>query len=60
MRARSQIQGHQAGDKISASVEFIAPGIDLALLKLDDESFFESHAALPRANTLPQSQRRDH
>ena len=31
----------------------MAPGIDLAVLKLDDESFFDSHAALPRAAALP-------
>jgi S1-C subfamily serine protease len=49
-----QIQGNQAGDKISASVEFIAPGIDLAVLKLDDETFFATHAALSHANNLPQ------
>ena len=34
-----QIQANQAGDKISATVEAIAPGIDLAVLKLDDEKF---------------------
>ena len=48
-----QIQANQAGDKLSASVAWVAPGIDLALLKLDDESFFDSHPALPRAPTLP-------
>ncbi len=48
-----QIQANQAGDKISATVEFIAPGIDLAVLKLDDEKFFETHPPLPRAKTLP-------
>ena len=49
-----QIQANQAGDKISATVEAIAPGIDLAVLKLDDESFFDSHAPLARAGALPQ------
>jgi S1-C subfamily serine protease len=49
-----QIQANQAGDKISATVEAIAPGIDLAVLKLDDESFFDTHAPLPRASTVPQ------
>jgi S1-C subfamily serine protease len=49
-----QIQANQAGDKVSATVEFIAPGIDLAVLKLDDESFFDSHPPLPRAATMPQ------
>ena len=48
-----QIQANQGGDKISATVEAIAPGIDLAVLKLDDPSFFDNHPALPRANTLP-------
>jgi S1-C subfamily serine protease len=49
-----QVQANQAGDKISASVEAIAPGIDLAVLKLDDASFFDSHRPLARASTLPQ------
>jgi len=48
-----QIQANQAGDKISATVEFIAPGIDLAVLKLDDEKFFDTHPPLARAKTLP-------
>jgi len=48
-----QIQANQAGDKIPATVETVAPGIDLAVLKLDDESFFDTHAPLPRASTLP-------
>ena len=48
-----QIQANQAGDKISATVEAIAPGIDLAVLKLDDEKFFDSHPALARAKSLP-------
>lgn len=48
-----QVQGHQSGDKISAEVEFIAPGIDLAVLKLEDESFFDSRPPLARASKLP-------
>jgi S1-C subfamily serine protease len=48
-----QIQANQAGDKISATVEAIAPGIDLAVLKLDDENFFDTHPPLARAKTLP-------
>ncbi|HWA87821.1 MAG TPA: trypsin-like peptidase domain-containing protein [Opitutus sp.] len=49
-----QVQANQAGDKIPATVEMIAPGIDLAVLKLDDESFFASHPPLPRASQLPE------
>ena len=48
-----QIQANQAGDKLSATVEAVAPGIDLAVLKVDDESFFDTHAPLPLAKTLP-------
>jgi len=49
-----QVQGHQAGDKMSASVVAVATGIDLAVLKLDDESFFDKRPPLPRASELPQ------
>ena len=49
-----QIQADQAGDKLSATVVAVAPGIDLAVLKLDDDSFFGTHAPLPRADGLPQ------
>ena len=49
-----QVQANQSGDKLSATVEYIAPGIDLAILKLEDETFFTTHPALPRASALPQ------
>ncbi len=49
-----QVQANQAGDKLSATVEAIAPGIALAVLKLDDESFFDAHPPLPRAAKLPE------
>lgn len=49
-----QVQANQAGEKISATVEAISPGIDLAILKLDDETFFDSHAPLARASSLPE------
>jgi S1-C subfamily serine protease len=52
--SRIEIQANQAGDKISATVAAYAPGIDLALLKLDDETFFDTHPPLPRASTLPE------
>ena len=48
-----QIQANQAGDKISARVESVAPGIDLAVLKLDDEKFFDSHPPLRLRKNLP-------
>ncbi len=49
-----QIQANQAGDKLSAKVLAVAPGIDLAVLQLDDESFFDTHPAVLRANKMPE------
>jgi len=49
-----QVQGNQAGDKVFASVVAIAPGIDLAVLQVDDKSFFDARPPLPRASVLPQ------
>jgi S1-C subfamily serine protease len=48
-----QVQPNLAGDKLSARVEAIAPGIDLAVLRLEDETFFDSHPSLPRERALP-------
>jgi S1-C subfamily serine protease len=49
-----EIQASGSGDKLMATVEAIAPGIDLAVLKLEDESFFKTHAPLARASSLPE------
>ncbi|HEX4151898.1 MAG TPA: trypsin-like peptidase domain-containing protein [Steroidobacteraceae bacterium] len=49
-----QIQANAAGDKLPATVVAVAPGIDLAVLKLEDTSFFDSHPAIKRASELPQ------
>jgi S1-C subfamily serine protease len=48
-----QIQANQAGDKLSATVVAVGRGTDLAILKLDDESFFDTHPPAPRASLLP-------
>jgi len=48
-----QVQGNQSSEKIGARVEFVAPGMDLAVLKLEDESFFDSRKPLKRAQRLP-------
>lgn len=52
--SRVEVQANQSGDRISATVEAIAPGIDLAVLKLDDETFFDTHPPLQRAKVLPE------
>src|ERR1700728_461378 len=48
-----QVQANATGDKLPATVVAVAPGIDLAVLQLDDPAFFDTHPALPRASELP-------
>ncbi|HUK02530.1 MAG TPA: trypsin-like peptidase domain-containing protein [Steroidobacteraceae bacterium] len=48
-----QVQASREGDKYSASVVGVGPGIDLAVLKLDDDNFFQQHPPVPRANAVP-------
>ncbi|MGB6352988.1 MAG: trypsin-like peptidase domain-containing protein [Steroidobacteraceae bacterium] len=48
-----QIQANAAGDKLPATVVAVAPGIDLAVLQLDDPTFFDTHPPLARASKLP-------
>src|ERR1700734_3361608 len=48
-----QVQANATGDKLPATVVAVAPGIDLAVLQLDDAGFFDAHPALPRASELP-------
>ncbi len=47
------IETSESGDKHVATVESIGPGIDLAVLKLEDESFFEKRPPIPRSHDLP-------
>lgn len=49
------IQPHQSADRLPATVEASAPDIDLAVLRLEDESFFDSRAAIVFAEGLPQT-----
>ena len=49
-----EVQGNEAGDKMFAKVVAIAHGIDLAILQVDDNSFFDTRPPLPRASVLPQ------
>jgi S1-C subfamily serine protease len=48
-----QIQASAAGDKVPATVLAVAPGIDLAVLQLDDAAFFDTHPPVARASKLP-------
>jgi S1-C subfamily serine protease len=50
-----QVQANQAGDKLAATVKAVAPGMDLAILELEDQKFFDSHSPLPFKKSLPDS-----
>jgi len=50
---RILVQPHQSSEKYEADVVAIARGIDLALIKLEDESFFDTHPAADLSADLP-------
>ena len=47
------VEPHRSADKIPAKVIVSAPAIDLALLSLEDATFFDSHQPVPFAEELP-------
>jgi S1-C subfamily serine protease len=49
-----QVQADREGDKYSAKVAAVSPAMDLAVLTLDDDTFFQRHAPLERSAALPQ------
>jgi S1-C subfamily serine protease len=55
VRYASQIyvQPNQSANRIPASVVAVSPSMDLAVLKLDDVTFFETRGALPFAEEMP-------
>lgn len=48
-----EVQASESGDKVPATVTAVAPGIDLAVLRLDDPAFFKAHPPVARASVLP-------
>ena len=48
------VESQQSSEKLSATVEVVSPGMDLAVLKLEDESFFDKRQPLTRVQTLPE------
>ena len=50
---RVHVQGNQSSKRILAKVIAVAPEVDLALLQLTDESFFEDKPALDISDELP-------
>ena len=51
--SRILVQANQSTERIAATVEAIAPGTDLAILKLSNEAMFENRPPLELADGLP-------
>jgi S1-C subfamily serine protease len=51
-----QIQPYQTSEKTNARVLAVAPGIDLALITVDEPGFFEAHKPVELAKALPNAQ----
>ncbi len=47
------VQAPRGGDRVAARVASIGPGIDLATLTLEEETFFEKRPPIPRAAKRP-------
>ena len=48
------VESNQSSDKLPARVEAVSPGIDLAVIRLEDESFFEKRTPITRTEALPE------
>jgi S1-C subfamily serine protease len=48
------VQGGQGGDRVEAKVVAIGPGINLAVLSVDDDTFFAKRPPIARAYKLPE------
>jgi len=48
------VEGNQSSDKLPAKVVAVGHGIDLAVLELEDESFFYKRSPLIRTSALPE------
>jgi S1-C subfamily serine protease len=48
-----RVQPNQSSDKLPARVTAVAVGMDLALIELEDEAFFDTHPAVRLSEALP-------
>jgi S1-C subfamily serine protease len=55
--SRIFVQSDQLAEKSAATVEVYAPEMDLAILKLEDETLFDGSPPLPRSKALPEVRR---
>jgi S1-C subfamily serine protease len=48
------VESNQSSDKLPAQVVSVSPGMDLAVIRLEDESFFDKKTPMARTEALPQ------
>jgi S1-C subfamily serine protease len=48
------VESNQSSDKLPARVEAVSRGMDLAVIRLEDESFFDKRTPMARTSALPQ------
>jgi S1-C subfamily serine protease len=48
------VESYQSSEKLTAHVEAVGPGIDLAVIRLDDESFFDKRPPIARSPSVPE------
>jgi S1-C subfamily serine protease len=48
------VEGNQSSDKLPARVEAVSPGMDLAVIRLEDESFFDKKTPIAHTAALPE------
>jgi S1-C subfamily serine protease len=48
------VESYQSSEKLPARVEAVSPGIDLAVIRLEDESFFDKRMPVVRTDALPE------
>jgi S1-C subfamily serine protease len=48
------VESNQTSDKLPARVEAVSPGMDLAVIRLEDESFFDKRTPPQRTTSLPE------
>lgn len=51
--SRLLVQGYQSTERVPARIIGFAPEMDLALLEVDDESFFDNRPPLPLSDGIP-------
>jgi S1-C subfamily serine protease len=48
------VEPYQSSDKLAATVERLAPGIDVAVLKVEDKTFWKNRPVVPKSVDLPE------